>query len=30
MDPFEWENQANEHPDLVEELTTRIEHWWDK
>jgi uncharacterized sulfatase len=30
MDPFEWENQANDYPDLLEELATRIEHWWDK
>jgi len=28
-DPFEWDNRANEHPELVEELKTRIEHWWD-
>jgi len=27
-DPHEWENQAGEHPELVKELSTRIETWW--
>jgi arylsulfatase A-like enzyme len=27
-DPFEWENQAANHPEIVESLKIRLEAWW--
>ncbi len=27
-DPFEWDNMAEAHPELVEELSSTIEDWW--
>ena len=29
VDPFEWENQAETHPDIVEALEAKIESWWN-
>jgi uncharacterized sulfatase len=29
-DPFEWENRAGDHPEIVSELRQRIERWWDE
>jgi uncharacterized sulfatase len=29
VDPFEWENQAETHPDIVEELRAKVEKWWN-
>jgi uncharacterized sulfatase len=29
-DPFEWENQAEAYPEIVDELSKKIEVWWNK
>lgn len=28
-DPFELDNRASTHPELVEEMTTNLENWWN-
>ena len=30
VDPFEWSNQAKSHPELVDQFTAQLEHWWMK
>ncbi len=28
-DPYEWENQADAHPEIVEKLSQQLEAWWN-